>query len=166
MGLVARPPPRKAGPAKTQNSVTGHAVVEYPFAAVGAALDGPTHWCDVMILHLNTKYYRGSMDKAHSTLVLNVGRKYDQPLEDAYRFEFNLRVAAESPDYLQAELNADKGPLGASNYRIMLEAVPIEGRRTFLHFTYSYTYGIVGRVAMQVYLATTGRDKMGFTITG
>src|SRR5262249_50044516 len=38
--------------------------------------------------------------------------------------------------------------------------------QTFLHFTYSYAYGLAGRIAMNTYLATTGRGKVGFTIVG
>ncbi len=143
-----------------------YALVEYPFATVDAALSSPTHWCDVMMLHLNTKYCHASTDKARSTLMLSVGKKFNQPLTDAYKFEFAFRVATESSDYVRVQMNADNGPLGTNNYRIMLEAVPVEGGRTFLHLTYSYAYGLVGRVAMQAYLATTGRNKVGFTVTG
>ena len=143
-----------------------YALVEYPFATVGAALNSPAQWCAVLILHLNTKYCGASTDNARSTLVLKVGRKYNQPLKDAFGFEFAFRVASGSPDYLQVRLNADNGPLGTSNYRIMLEAIPVGGGQTFLHLTYSYGYGIAGRVAMQAYLSTAGRDKVGFTVDG
>ena len=33
-----------------------HAIVAYPFGAVSAGLNRPEHWCDVMMLHINTKY--------------------------------------------------------------------------------------------------------------
>jgi len=46
----------------------------------------------------------------------------------------------------------------------MMEAVALDGRQTFLHFSYSYAYGFAGRLAMKTYLATTGRGKVGFTI--
>ena len=32
--------------------------------------------------------------------------------------------------------------------------------------SYAYGYGIAARLAMQAYLATAGRDKVGFTVTG
>jgi hypothetical protein len=32
--------------------------------------------------------------------------------------------------------------------------------------SYSYAYGMAARMAMQGYLATVGRDKFGFSITG
>jgi hypothetical protein len=143
-----------------------YALIDYPFAEVNAALNGPAHWCDVLILHINTKYCRATTGTAGTVLAVSIGKKYDQPLDEAYRVEFAYRVAAATPDYLEVDLNAASGPLGTSNYRILLEAVPVERGRTFLHFTYSYAYGMAGRLAMQVYLATIGSGKVGFTILG
>ncbi|MBZ0095339.1 MAG: hypothetical protein K8H75_08240 [Sulfuricella sp.] len=64
------------------------------------------------------------------------------------------------------ELNAENGPLSTHDYRIRIEATPLKDGRTFLHFTYAYAFGLTGRLAMQGYLATIGRDKVGFTVTG
>jgi hypothetical protein len=47
-----------------------------------------------------------------------------------------------------------------------VSAVPIYGNRTFMHFSYSYGYGIAGKLAMQGYLATAGADKVGFSVVG
>ena len=44
--------------------------------------------------------------------------------------------------------------------------MPVDGGRTFLHLSYSYTFGTAGRLAMQVYLGTVGSSKVGFTVTG
>ena len=153
---------------ETQGSVTGdiYAVVDYPFATAGAALDGPARWCDILSLHLNIKYCRASASSQGSILNVNIGRKHDQPLADAYRVDFAYRVAAETPDYLKVRLNADAGPLNTHDYRIMLEAAPLESGATFIHLRYSYAYGLAGRLAMQAYLGTIGSDKVGFTIVG
>ena len=35
-----------------------------------------------------------------------------------------------------------------------------------MHLRYSYTYGSAARAAMRMYVATTGRGKVGFTVTG
>ena len=32
-----------------------YALVNHPFTTTGAALKGPARWCDILILHLNTK---------------------------------------------------------------------------------------------------------------
>ena len=34
-----------------------------------------------------------------------------------------------------------------------------------MHFSYANAYGFAGRMVMQTYLATLGRDKVGFTST-
>ena len=143
-----------------------YAVVEHPFASVSAALDEPAEWCDVLILHLNTKYC-GVTKKAQGTEIsMAVGKKFNQPLPDAYRVDFGWQPVAATADYLEIQMQAPNGPLGTNNYRIVLQAVPVDGGRTFLHLRYSYGYGFAGRMAMKAYLATAGSDKVGFTVTG
>ena len=143
-----------------------YAVVDYPFATVNTALNNPTNWCDVLILHVNIKYCHAASNKASTILTVNLGKKYDEPLADTYRVEFNYHGVTTTPDYFAVELNAEKGPLGTSDYRIWIEATPLKDGRTFLHFTYAYAFGLAGRLAMQGYLATAGRNKVGFTATG
>ena len=153
---------------ETSDSVTGdiYARINYPFATVRAALNNPGDWCDILILHVNTKYCRASSGNQGAVLNVSIGKKYDEPLEKAYRVDFAYRVAAQTANYLQVRLNADVGPFSTRDYRIVLEAVPVETGRTFIHFSYSYTYGLVGRLALQVYLATIGRSKVGFAVVG
>lgn len=142
-----------------------YALVEQPYAVVAPALQDIGHWCDILILHLNVKSCRASSPKSGETLLsLNIGRKFDQPLADAYLFEFLYKAVVAGPDYLQVALNAEEGPLGTSRYRVVLEVVELDVKRSFLHLSYSYAYGTVARVAMQGYLATIGRDKVGFSI--
>jgi hypothetical protein len=143
-----------------------YAVVDYPFATVNLALNNPAHWCDVLILHVNIKYCHASNIKAGTVLAVNLGKKDEQPLADAYRAEFNYREVITTPDYFALALNAENGPLGTHDYRIWIEATPVEDGRTFLHFTYAYAFGLAERLAMQGYLTTIGRNKVGFTVTG
>jgi hypothetical protein len=142
-----------------------YTLVEQPFAMLSPALLGIDHWCDILILHLNVKSCRASSSTS-DTLSLNIGRKFEQPLADTYQVDFLYRVVVDTPDYLQVMLNAEQGPLGTSNYRVKLEAVQLDPQRNFLHFSYSYDYGIAARMAMQSYLATAGRNKVGFSIEG
>ena len=71
---------------ESSNDVKGeiYAQIKQPFATVNAALGTSQAWCDVLILHLNTKYCRikGGQDSAAggTTLLMNVGKKFDQPL--------------------------------------------------------------------------------------
>ena len=143
-----------------------YALIEYPFAAVKAALNNSENWCDVLILHLNTKYCRAVTSSAGTVLAVSIGKKEFQRIDDAHRVELAYRVMAATPDYLEIQLHADKGPLGTSDYRIRVKMVPIDDKRTFLQLTYSYGYGAAGRLAMQAYLATAGSGKVGFTVTG
>ena len=153
---------------ETSDSVTGeiYARINYPFATARAALNNPGDWCDILILHVNTKYCRAASGSQGAILKVSIGRKFDEPLEKAYRVDFAYRVAAQTANYLQVKLNADAGPFGTRDYRIVLEAVPLESGGTFIHFSYSYTYGLVGRLALQAYLATIGRSKVGFAVVG
>jgi hypothetical protein len=141
-----------------------YAVVDHPFATVQQALQSIDHWCDILILHLNVKRCRAN--SATKLLSVNVGRKFDQPIEDAYELDFTWRVAAVSADYLNVQLSADDGPLSTKNYRIQVEAIPIDAKRSVIHMSYAYGYGFAARMAMQTYLVTLGRNKVGFSITG
>jgi hypothetical protein len=140
-----------------------YAIVDYPFATVQQGLQSPEHWCDILILHLNVKRCQAS-GGTPKTVKLHVGRKFDQPIEDTYQLDFVFRVAATTNDYLQVQLSAAEGPLSTKNYRIVVEAVPIEAKKSVIHMSYAYGYGFSARVAMQTYLATLGSQKVGFTV--
>jgi hypothetical protein len=141
-----------------------YAVVSYPFATISDSLSRPESWCEALILHLNIKYCRSSIRGADTVLSVAIGRKTEQPLSDAYRVEFAYKVAASGTDYMQIDLDASKGPLGTRNSHIALELIALEGERSFLHVQYSYTYGLMARLAMAIYLATSGHGRVGFTM--
>jgi hypothetical protein len=144
-----------------------YAVLDHPFSKVRSALAEPHDWCDVLLLPFNTKYCRAAeRDNGAAMLQVRIGRKYDQPVQDAYRLDFALQPVAARPDYFESRLAANSGPVGTRDYRITVSAVPIDGNRTFMHFSYSYGYGIAGKLAMQGYLATAGADKVGFSVVG
>jgi hypothetical protein len=146
-----------------------YGVLNFPFAKVNASLNdpvqGPANWCDVLILHLNTKYCHASTGANGTVLAVNIGKKTEESLSSSYRVEFNFHSAASAPDYFRVELSAAKGPLSTKDYRIVLEAIPVGDNRTFIHLTYAYGYGTAGRLAMKTYLATIGSDKVGFSTT-
>ena len=143
-----------------------YAVVEQPFSVVGPALQGMDHWCELLILHLNVKGCSHAGKPPAEVLSLTVGRKFDQPLDEGHRIDFAYSAPAASADYLRVLMTADSGPMGTRNYRLALEAVPLDDKRSFLHMSYSYAYGTAARLAMQMYLGTTGRAKIGFSVTG
>jgi 1-acyl-sn-glycerol-3-phosphate acyltransferase len=146
----------------TQGDV--YAVVNYPFATVSGALDDPAHWCDVLILHLNTKYCRGKAEGAGTRIEMRVGRKYDQAVGDASLLTFSWRAVSLTPEYMDVELDSPSGPFGTRDYRILLEAVPLDATRTFIHLGYAFGYGVFGHAAMHGYLSTVASEKVGFTL--
>ncbi|MFL6660944.1 MAG: hypothetical protein ACJ8G7_02125 [Rhizobacter sp.] len=141
-----------------------YAIVEHPFATLDGALRNVERWCDVLILPFNVKQCRTLGSASAPTLELMIGRKHDQPVADAYKVDFAYQLAAAEPDYLKVMLNADAGPMGTREYRIVFEATPLDVRRSFIHMAYSYGFGLAARIAMQAYLATAGSGKVGFSI--
>lgn len=150
---------------ESADSLTGdiYAVVPYPFATVSAAMQSPAHWCEVMILHINTKYCRAVAGPQGASLRVYIGTKTPQTLAAATRVAFAYQESITTESYFAINLSAQDGPLGTSNYRIHLEAVALPNQQSFLHFTYAYDVGFAGQLAMQTYLATLGAGKVGFT---
>ena len=140
-----------------------HALVNYPFALVSAALRQPERWCEALSLHPNTKYCRASSLAGNQRVLVQLGAKTAQDPGLSSSVEFRFRVPGQTPDTLEVELQAPSGPWGTTDYRIRLEAVSLPGGKTFLHLTYSNSYGLSGRLALQAYLATAGSSKVGFS---
>jgi hypothetical protein len=143
-----------------------YAVLDHPFAKLSQALKDPSQWCDILILPFNTKYCHADAREGPSTLHVRIGRKYDQPVERAFKLQFTHQNVAATPAYFESRLQAAEGPVGTRDYRITVSAIPLDGGRSFLHLSYAYGYGAAGKFAMQAYLSTAGADKVGFSTTG
>jgi hypothetical protein len=141
------------------------AVLDHPFAQVSKALSDPEQWCDILILHLNTKYCRRGEEQVPTTLDVRIGKKEPQSLQSASKLAFQWQPPVVRPDYLATTLVAPQGPYDTRDYRLIAEAVPLDGNRTFLHMGYAISYGVASEFAMNLYLGTVGRDKVGFTRT-
>jgi hypothetical protein len=89
-----------------------------------------------------------------------------QEIDEAALVSLVHHTAASMPGYVRLELLSREGPMGTSDYRITLEALALPEDKTLLHLTYAYTFNGLARMAMQAYLGTIARDKIGFTITG
>ncbi|OLP04877.1 hypothetical protein [Rhodoferax antarcticus] len=143
-----------------------YALMDFPFATISSALQDPQQWCEVLILHLNTKYCHVVDGAQASLLNVNIGSKTPQTLSQSSRVALAYTVSATQTDYFEVQLNAPDGPMGTSDYHIALEAVALPANQTFLHLTYAYSANLAARMAMQVYLGTVGSDKVGFTVLG
>jgi hypothetical protein len=137
-------------------------LVERPFRDVRAALADLHQWCAVLILHINNK---GCTVTAapRPGLALKVGRRYDQPADQAFQIDFGYQVVKDSATELSVRLDAPNGPMGTSNYGIHLDAMPAGPARTAVRLTYSYRQTSVTGWAMDVYMSTVGRGKVGFS---
>ena len=139
-----------------------YAVLDHPFEKVKESLQDPDAWCAIMLLPFNTKACQAN----GSRLAMRIGRKPDQPVDQAYRIDFSFQNASATADYFESRLTAGQGPFGTRDYVIVAEAVPLEGGKTFMHMRYAYGFSGSGRFAMQAYLATAGASKVGFTTNG
>jgi hypothetical protein len=139
-----------------------YAVIEQPFQRVGAALRRAAPWCDVLIVQANVKNCEASASGGE-TLSLFIARRAADPLEQAYRVDLSY-VPRTGSDYLHVALDSPEGPFGTTDYRIRLEAAALDAKRTFMRLVYSYELHGTARFGMKVYLASSGRDKVGFSI--
>ena len=142
-----------------------YAVLPQPFAQVRRALARADEWCRFVLLNQNVKACTWRPGDEGARLSLFVGRKFYQSPQEAYQVEgaFEVRVAAN--DYLRVTLRAPEGPLGTQDYRISVQASPVE-QGTLVQLSWGYEDSWRSRMATSTYLATLGRDKVGFTVVG
>lgn len=141
-----------------------YAVIAQPYGALAPALARPAHWCDILSLQVNVKRCDAPGSGAGPTVSAFITRKPREALEDAHRVEFRYALDAAGEDYLRVSLTSPAGPVGTRDYEIRVEAAPLDAERTFLHMSYAYTLGFTARIAMDAYLGTSGRDKVGFSV--
>lgn len=139
------------------------AVLPQPFSEVRAALVHADEWCQFLVLNQNVKACTWRPAASEAKLSLFVGRKYYQPPEDAFKIHGDFDVKAVGDEYLRVTLRAPEGPLGTQDYRISVEATPLE-QGTLVQLSWGYEDSWRSRMATSTYLATLGRDKVGFTV--
>jgi hypothetical protein len=168
---LARSPlqrPIQLDSSETANGIKGdvYAVIDHSLDEVRGTLGGAAQWCEMLLLHIDNRRCRVTRQPDGDVLTLSVVRRYDKPVEQAFELPFVHRTASATADYLAVDLSAASGPLGTRNYHVVLEAVPLGERRTFLHLGYAYDHNMMARLATMAYLATFGSHKVGFTETG
>jgi hypothetical protein len=139
-----------------------YAVLESPFADLRDVFTHTAAWCDMVLLHINVKACLHTPEE----LLFYVGREYYQEPELAFELRYRFRAQQQDGTLLDVGLSAAEGPLGTHDYSITIRAIPLGEGRSFVHFVYSYGYGFAARTALATYLATLGRHKVGFTVTG
>ena len=81
-------------------------------------------------------------------------------MKDTLLLEFDYRVVPSSPRYVASQLNAEKGPVGTSAYKIEIQAAPISEEKTFFHLRYSYGYNTASGATAQA-----APDPFGVPVT-
>ena len=150
-----------------ENAAVGevYALLEDDFELVASKLSTSDNWCDVLLLHVNVKgCLNHNANVATDELTVFIGRNFYQTPDDAYSMRYHFEVAHTAENYLQINMISSEGPFGTSDYRLTFEAIPFGHDSTFMHLKYSYHYGALARLALDGYLATLGRNKVGFTV--
>lgn len=152
--------------AETEKGLKGevYGVLDRPLAEVNRLLDTPTHWCGMLMLHLNNR--KCHADDAKQTVTLGVVRRYDISVDEAADLTFDVRGSAPTAEYFDTTLTSGKGPYGTSNYRISLQGIPLDNGKSFIHFSYAYDQSGSSTLASKAYLTTFGSGKVGFTVVG
>jgi len=136
-----------------------YAVIDYPFDTVSRTMRNPRSWCEVLILHLNTKYCHAAND----SLSVRMGRKNARDLDGSFPLDFAFRAEPARAGFVAAQATSPTGPLGSRDYQISMQAMPLPNGRSFMRLHYSYAYGAAAKLATKGYLATSGSGKVGFT---
>ena len=139
--------------------------IKRPFEEVATVLSNPNSWCEFMQLNLNIKSCTSQQNPGQTALTFYAGRKHYQAPETAYQLNYHYQVSTLTSNYMKVVLDADKGPFGTRDYRIIVEATPIE-TATFVRIHSSYQTSFSSRLGTQAYLATLGQSKLGFSIEG
>ena len=143
-----------------------YAELTLPLARLQPVLDDAVALCGVMFLHLNVHGCEVGANAGAPTLTLTAGPKQASMPGARYSMTYTMEREATAPDYVRVVLRAASGPLSTSDYHMVIEAVALDGARSWVHLGYAYRISNLAQWAMSAYLATAGRSKIGFTVTG
>jgi hypothetical protein len=141
-----------------------YALLPQAWPMLAAALRQPSQWCEALLLHL---YVRRCV-AGPGVLTLHVVSRADARIDQAQVLPLLFETSATdtAPGHLQVRLTAQEGPLGMRQIELLFEAMPAGASASFVHFRYESGFTTLGTWAMQAYLATRGRDKVGFSAAG
>ncbi len=147
-----------------------YSILEHPFEVLEAVLTDPAALCDLLALHFNVKScHRGDAPEAGSAWIplrIETARKHYVAPRRRNRLTYRLDVSERGSGLARALLATSRGPLGVRDFRIEIRGIAIDDDRSFVELRYSYAPGLLARAATRVFLATLGRNKVGFTVTG
>ncbi|MEW6584751.1 MAG: hypothetical protein AB1442_03960 [Nitrospirota bacterium] len=143
-----------------------YGIIAHPFGSVLNALRVPANWCNIASLLPDVKACTYEEQPRTWQMTFYSGDTSRQSSGYADQFTYQCRTVEQRDGYLGIVLSAAEGPFGTTNHRMMFEAMPLNGERTFVHVRYAYNYGFLVRVAKTLFSAIPGRGKTGFTVKG
>lgn len=150
---------------RATDRIEGEVYAELPFAfeLAAEAWRTPAAICELLFLHLNV---HACVPRGADRIELLAGPKKTGGPGVTALMNFTLRNEADNAEHLRLVMSAPSGPFGTTDHVMVFEAVPIDAARSFVHFGYAHGIGALARIAMNTYLATVARDKVGFSVTG
>lgn len=142
-----------------------HGLFPHPFAAIAEALTAPAGWCEFTPLHIGIAACTYRTQSATSWLTFYLRGGLEAPIVDGYAWHYRFHVQEHNGEYVSVLLEAATGPLDTQNYRILLEAVPVESD-TLIRVRASYEPSAASRLILATYTGTIGRFRVGFSVTG
>lgn len=140
------------------------ALLSFPFRDIQASVTRPEAWCEFVPLVFNIKACTFDRQSAGTWLTLYIGRKFYEPPGKAIEIRYRFQADTRRPDHFRVWLTAPEGPVGTEDYRIALEVEATADGRTRFRMQSSFRPSLRSKLATDVYLATAGRNKVGFSI--
>jgi hypothetical protein len=137
-------------------------IMDHPLQAFGAAVSEAASWCEFIPLNLNIKACTIQWDAREPLITLYIGGKGYLSPEWASQQPYRFLVRARQREYVAVELSALQGLLGTKAHRLEFEAASVDGR-TVVALRSSYEQSAASKLATTIYLATVGREKVGFS---
>lgn len=150
------------------NQVQGgiYVLIDVPFSTLRQKLADKRSWCEIIFLHFNIKACVLDMNSEPTRVSIYSGRLYYQSPEESTRNDYVFETFSFSENYLNTVLHGPDGPFGTRDYRIVIQAVPVDEYTSLAHVSYSLHYNMATRVAQRIYFASAGRHRIGFSKEG
>jgi hypothetical protein len=137
-------------------------IFDYPFQAFAGLLTQPASWCEFVSLTPNIKACTFQGNGKDVILTLYVGWKGYRAPESASAQPYQFVVHSRRSDYAAISVSAAEGLLGTRAHRFDVEAANVAGKTVFAMRS-SYEPSALSKLVTTVYLATLGREKIGFS---
>jgi hypothetical protein len=137
-------------------------IMDHPPQAFREAVTEPAPWCDFIPLNLNIKACTIRWDGKEPRLTLYIGGKGYLAPEWASQQPYRFTVRARESEYMSVSLSALQGFMGTKTHQLDFETASV-AEKTMVALRSSYEQSAASKLATAIYLATLGRDKVGFS---